>query len=374
MPLKLPKFFPLYTLPRSLAVWLLATCVACSDPEIAAAVAVTADAVQDSAVFDLQTFDVPVSSDHAVDSAKEVTTAQAPDAAACVPQCDGLLAQPKGKSQFPLVLVHGMGGFTNVGLLDYFFGIPKNLRDNGFAVFVTLTDPFNSSAVRAKQLAKQVDAILACTCAAKVNLVGHSQGGIDVRELVSALGYGDRVGSITTISTPHRGSKVADQLLGYLPGKDAGLLDSFAQIAGKIYTKPEADANVKAALEQCSEKLSAAWNAAHPDDPRVAYYSWAGYSGLTANGKPACEGGDAPVPAHGDIVEPGLLASWLAVGGAQIPNDGLVTVESAKWGHFRGCVPADHMDEVGQLAGIVDGFDYLKFYRDLAQYLVGKNL
>jgi hypothetical protein len=27
-----------------------------------------------------------------------------------------------------------------------------------------------------------------------------------------------------------------------------------------------------------------------------------------------------------------------------------VTVQSARWGTFIGCVPADHFDEVGQIA------------------------
>ena len=37
------------------------------------------------------------------------------------------------------------------------------------------------------------------------------------------------------------------------------------------------------------------------------------------------------------------------------PNDGLVTVTSATWGTFLGCIPADHLDEVGQLLGDAPG-------------------
>ena len=54
-------------------------------------------------------------------------------------------------------------------------------------------------------------------------------------------------------------------------------------------------------------------------------------------------------------------------------HDGLVTVESAKLGTFLGCIPADHMDEVNQLAGDPPGlgnpFDAVQFYRDLAAWL-----
>ena len=55
-------------------------------------------------------------------------------------------------------------------------------------------------------------------------------------------------------------------------------------------------------------------------------------------------------------------------------NDGLVTVASAKWGTFLGCVPADHLSEVCQIGGQSSGssFDCLTMYRDLANWLVAR--
>jgi triacylglycerol lipase len=51
----------------------------------------------------------------------------------------------------------------------------------------------------------------------------------------------------------------------------------------------------------------------------------------------------------------------------------MATVESAMWGTFRGCIPADHLDEVGQIRhdapDAVTGFDHVQFYRDLAHDL-----
>jgi triacylglycerol esterase/lipase EstA (alpha/beta hydrolase family) len=52
-------------------------------------------------------------------------------------------------------------------------------------------------------------------------------------------------------------------------------------------------------------------------------------------------------------------------------NDGMVPTKSAHWGDFRGEIPADHFDEVGQLFGITSpNFDHRDFYlgraRDLA--------
>ena len=45
-------------------------------------------------------------------------------------------------------------------------------------------------------------------------------GGLDSRYLIAKLGYGDRrsaIASLTTISTPHRGSAIADVLLRIIP-------------------------------------------------------------------------------------------------------------------------------------------------------------
>jgi hypothetical protein len=51
-----------------------------------------------------------------------------------------------------------------------------------------------------------------------------------------------------------------------------------------------------------------------------------------------------------------------------------VTVASAKWGTFLGCVPADHLSEVCQIGGQSSGSDYdcITMYRDVAGWLVAR--
>ena len=48
-------------------------------------------------------------------------------------------------------------------------------------VFTPAVDPFNDSETRGEELLAHVEQILADTGAAKVNLIGHSQGGLDSR-------------------------------------------------------------------------------------------------------------------------------------------------------------------------------------------------
>lgn len=309
--------------------------------------------------------------------ARVADAAQPP--AVCPPpglECDGIPPHDQNAPhRFPIVLVHGMGGFENIGPLEYYFGIPELLRDNGYHVAVTITDPFNSSEIRAAQLAPQIDRILACSCKEKVNLIAHSQGGIDARLLISGMGYSDRVASLTTISTPHRGTPVADVSLGLTRGPGQAIIDMFLNLfSGVVYGPPDEDPNVQAAMRSCSTPVMAAFNDEYPNADDVAYFSYAGFSGLLANGRPECDGAELPIPRRGDVIAPEFSVSFAFLGGSLVANDGLVPVESARWGRFRGCIPADHLDEIGQIGGLVDRFDYRRFYLELAEFIGDEGL
>ncbi|MBN1770635.1 MAG: triacylglycerol lipase [Deltaproteobacteria bacterium] len=265
-------------------------------------------------------------------------------------------------TRFPLVLVHGFGGWDSIlGGLEYYYGVADELAGRGYDVYTTVTDAVNDTPTRARQLAEQLDAILEATGARKLNLVAHSQGGLDGRYLIGTLGWGDRVGALVMISTPNRGTPVADALVGDLP-VGATLLAALFDAWGAILGGSEAD--TRAAFEQITtERIAGEFNPAHPDDPRVAYWSFAGLScGLLDF---SCQAGN-----EGETVDPLLAVSYelLQEDG---PNDGLVPVASAEWGVFFGSIPADHWDEIGQLADSGPGgpFDHLAFYAGLAARL-----
>ena len=60
------------------------------------------------------------------------------------------------------------------------------------------------------------------------------------------------------------------------------------------------------------------------------------------------------------------------------PSDGMVSIESAKWGEFQGCLPADHYDVVGELGHTTrdpnTGFDAPGFWVWVAADLAGRGL
>lgn len=276
---------------------------------------------------------------------------------------------------YPLVLVHGMAGFRHLGPLEYFAGIPQALRADGHDVWVSRQDPINDSDVRGAQLADFVRTVLVSTGKARVNLIGHSQGGFDVRFVASTMG--ERVASATTIATPHAGDPIADAIIDATgPAAQAALaalLDLYGAAAGY-----DSSARRQVALLGTAGALDFARR--HPDDRRVFYFSLAGRSERSPEVQ-ACWTPDAPsfVTRWSGALDPldPLLLPLAAVLDGQKPrpvHDGLVPVASARYGRFLGCLPADHLDEVNLPPGVGPGlgnpFDAVQLYRDLAAWLV----
>jgi triacylglycerol lipase len=281
---------------------------------------------------------------------------------------------------YPIILAHGMAGFERIGPLNYFFNVAADLRSTNEVVFESQVSPYDSSTVRGNELAQFVDDTLRSTGACKVNLIAHSQGGLDGRYVISTLHYGDRVAALATVGTPHRGTAVADVALGLvtLPGFPAATLNQILLAVQGLSGNDTGNPNIKANLQQLATANMAQFNIDNPDDARVKYYSVAGRSNLSA-GTAECAGSVWSNPQGLDVLTP-LLAAPAAVFPFVSPNplqpvanDGLVPVPSARWGSFLGCMPADHFDEVGQIAEIgadpVSGFDHLALYRRIVAAL-----
>jgi triacylglycerol lipase len=291
-------------------------------------------------------------------------------------------------SRHAIVLAHGFDASpTNRWS---FYKVEEKLAADGHVVHSASVSPYKSVPARAAELAEHVDQAIE-TCRAhlrcdpsKVHIVAHSMGGLDSRYLIAKLGYGDRVASLTTISSPHRGSRIADVLLRVIPDDVNKAVSALASVWARTFTTRDlaGDSDLRGALESISEKHTReVFNVDVKDDPRVTYLSWAGVSNVAgipnSKDRQACEGKLATRFGIRDGMDLTLVpaAGFVAHGRELRPNDGMVTVESAKWGKFMGCVPADHLDEVGQprdRAHLFTGFDHLKFYRRLVSDLDGE--
>ena len=177
-------------------------------------------------------------------------------------------------------------------------------------------------------------------------LIGHSQGGLDARWLVSKLGYAPRVRAIVTIAAPHRGSPVADVALGLTPGSVLDAADALISLLGW---------SLDGAREVTTSYMNSTFNPGVPDADGVAYWSFAGHASPLG-----LEAGTGWL--HGP-----LLPTWSLMKAMHLESDGIVPVESQKWGEFLGQMPSDHIGEVNQPLGETPGFHALAFYAQLLQ-------
>lgn len=276
------------------------------------------------------------------------------------------------KTNYPIVLVHGLFGFDSVGPLDYWHRIPSELRVDGAQVYVAQVAAGNSSEVRGEQLLRQVEDIIAISGKARVHLIGHSHGGPTIRYVASVRP--DLVASATSVGGVNRGSAVADLLQEIAPEGSlrrlfiasvadalAGLIDL---LSGGRYQQDSV-----AALNSLTIAGALAFNAAHPQGVPsdcgdgahivngVRYYSWSGTAQLT------------------NVLDPSdlmLAATSLAF---SEPNDGLVGQCSTHLGKvIRSDYQQNHLDEVNQFLGLTAPFatDPVSLYRQHANRL--KNL
>lgn len=282
---------------------------------------------------------------------------------------------------FPIVLAHGMAGFehlANSQAMPYWFGVREHLEALGEIVHVTEVDPFNSSDVRGAQLAVQIEDYLEASGYAQVVIVAHSQGGLDARWV--AHHHPDWVAAVFTVATPHRGTPVSDIILGIIQDERVhDLVDALVNVfGGPLYDELGNESSLFAPIRLFSSTAIADFNARITDAKGVAYYSVGGRSG-DAPSDAHCFVADSPefVDRYWDAVDPVDPLLWLSealvASASEGPNDGLVPVESARWGRFLGCIPADHMDEVGHLVGDHPGgrntFDHLAFYQGAVEFL-----
>lgn len=290
---------------------------------------------------------------------------------------------------YPIVLAHGFFGFeefAGIGFIDYFYGVRAELAAHGERlVYTPAVDPFNDSEARGRELLARIESILAETGHARVNIVAHSQGGLDARVVANLRP--DLVASITTIATPHGGTPVADALLGIVEDRSIqDLADALARLVARpLWDAAGRQTSVFAPLRLFSRDGIATFNRAHPDEPTVQYFSIAGRTDH-ALARSLCRVPDRPefLRRYDDVTDP--VDPLLAITEAWIdrdllvstPNDGLVSVESAMRGRFLGCIPADHLDEVGHLfgdsPGIFNDFDHDRFYRELVAWLRAQGL
>lgn len=214
-----------------------------------------------------------------------------------------------GYTKYPILMIHGVG-FRDLKWPLYWGRIPAALSDLGAVLFYGQQDCWARTQNNARSLRARILQIIDETGCEKVNIIAHSKGGLEARMAASSLGTGSKIASITTIGTPHHGSKTVDRLL-----RAPDSLFNIASFAVNNWigligdTKPDFY-NV---CRDFSTEYADKFNTENPDVPDVYYQSFAGVM-------------------RSPLSDINLSTANAIIKLIEGDNDGLVSVESARWG------------------------------------------
>ncbi|KAG0259092.1 hypothetical protein BG011_002829 [Mortierella polycephala] len=271
--------------------------------------------------------------------------------------------------RYPIVLCHGLFGFDKLGpesipplQIHYWNGVEKALAKLGAKVVVAGVPRTGAIKKRAEDLHKMLSSTMA---GMPVNFIAHSMGGLDCRYLISHIHDKNYdVQSLTTLSTPHRGSPMMDWFrdnvgVGSLQQAEEEAMRKLVQMASDAMNTysdhspnltststtmnsppppPPPQSPVSPLLSRLipfvdtpayanltTTYCNQVFNPNTPDDPRVSYYSY---------------GASLPeIPLWAPLGFP-----WEVIKAREGENDGLVSTQSARWGHYIETVEADHWD------------------------------
>ena len=248
-----------------------------------------------------------------------------------------------------IVLAHGVLGFGDelpgvfqlLPAIHYFNCVADHLREQGHVVLEPQVDPTGSVQDRGDELAERI--LKQTSPGDKVHILAHSMGGLDARHAITKrTDLVDRVATLVTIGTPHRGSPVADAV-----AKETGpLVDRIPYLL-----RQKLESNTEA-LHDLTTEVCSAFDDATPDAPTVKYINVAG---------DASKGNE-------------LLLFQLAADIGSITgeiNDGVVTRNSAlrTGNRHMDDWPVDHAGEIGWSSALLIPFRRQKAIAEhLARY------
>jgi len=227
-------------------------------------------------------------------------------------------------AEHTIILAHGILGYGTIlgvsSLLNYFNGVREHLEQQGHTVFAPHVNPIGSVAQRGQQLAAAILAV--APSGNPLHVIAHSMGGLDARyALCNVANVAERVKTLVTIGTPHRGSAVADAvanhtdpLFDYVPKPLVALLQANA-----------------GGLRGLTTAVAGQFDDATPDSAGVRYIEVAGDASRESNELWLFKLASASGRIRGEV------------------NDGVVTRSSAlRPGHEQlDDWPVDHAGEIG---------------------------
>lgn len=245
-------------------------------------------------------------------------------------------------SKYPFYLLHGFNSSS-----DTFERAVEIFDDAGYRVHAYNVDKYDTSQVRGAQWMDHIESTMDGTFRG-VHLVGHSMGGMDARFMASNLDPDRLIKTVTTLSTPHWGSPIADIALDlidhdYEPEEVGEMLEAMLPDADVTDENGHPSLNsfaLNAQMYQLSTRGASYFNTQAPDRDDVTYRSWTGMTCGTFQFGCQWDWG-------WEIVGLMLKPTHYVMLAKDLPSDGVVDVYSGQWGEFQGILAADHNEMSG---------------------------
>ena len=219
------------------------------------------------------------------------------------------------KTKYPIMLIHGTGTRDD-GRLSCWGRIPTALESEGATVFFSNQDAWGTIEENAESVKERALAVLSESGSEKLNIIALSKGGLEARYMIHKFDMGDKVASLTTISTPHRGSKTID----FLYRKFSPIMRFVAIFANCISRwKGDRNPDFYSICKQFSTAYCEKFNRDVLDSDKVYYQSFA----------------SSMKKSYSDML---LFVPHAFVKFFDGECDGIVSVDSAKWGEFKGVI------------------------------------
>ncbi|MBO4989223.1 MAG: alpha/beta hydrolase [Clostridia bacterium] len=251
-------------------------------------------------------------------------------------------------TKYPVVLIHGMM-LKDFRFYRAFGNVCGQLREMGVKAYVLNHDGVGTIAHNAAQIKRAIQSILKEQGVEKVNLIAHSKGGLDARYMISALGMEDQVASLTTLSTPHHGSKMSRTLLK-MPDWMARFIAFWTNLVYRIFGDDAPD--LLTVARELTDTYLLEFNESVLNSEKVLYQS---YSSGICNRRMIA------------MFVPHKLSVYCEGG----RTDGMVSVESSKWGTYRGEIGGEvnHLEMVSFYGNKKRKEQVASFYRGLVKEL-----
>lgn len=248
-------------------------------------------------------------------------------------------------TKYPLVMLHGVG-FRDLKYINYWGRIPRELIRNGACLYYGNQEAWGTIEANAEDVKNKILDIVNKTGVKKVNIIAHSKGGLDARYMISKLGMDDYVASLTTMSTPHKGSFVMD-FVKKLPPKLVSFIGRRINNSFKLMGDKNPD--FETASKQFYTESAIEFNKEVINSDKVYYQSY-----TTIMSRP-----------WSDYI---LFFPYFIGLFSRKKSDGLVSVDAAKWGEFKGVLKTrrprgiSHGDIIDLRRHDYKGFDVREFY------------